>query len=140
MTSTKGGDDIRIKIGDNSRNVAAGKDVRQVIGEQAKVQVTNIDLEAIEELFAELKRTVEAQSPPAVKDAAVERVGELKEAVNAEKPDLTTMEYVRNWFSKHLPQLTGAVVSVLVNPIVGKVVEAAGELAAGELKRQFGQR
>ncbi len=57
----------------------------------------------------------------------------------ATKPDLTTMEYVKNWFEKHLPQMAGAIISVLVNPIVGKVVEAAGELAAGELKRRFGK-
>lgn len=133
------GDNIQITIGDHAHAVAAGKDIHQVIGEQAQVQVTEADLAAVQDLFAELKRQIEAQAPPEKKDSAIERVEELEEAVTAEKPDLTTMEYVKKWFSKHLPQLAGAVVSVLVNPIVGKVVEAAGELAAGELKRRLGQ-
>jgi hypothetical protein len=134
-----GGDNIQVSIGDQAHKVAAGKDIRQVIGEQAQVQVTEDDMVAIRELFTELKRQVEAQAPPEKKTSAMERVEELEEAVAAEKPDLTTMEYVKRWFSKHLPQLASAVVGVLVNPIVGKVVEAAAELAAGELKRRFGK-
>jgi len=132
-----GGDSIQITIGDHVRDVAAGKGIHQVIGEQVRVQVTKADLAAVRELFAELKRQIEAQAPPEKKDPAMERVEELEEAVTAGKPDLTTMEYVKNWFGKHLPQLAGVVVSVLVNPIVGKVVEATGELAAEELKRRF---
>jgi len=99
--------------------------------------VTEADLAIVQELFAKLKRQVDAQSPPEKRDSAIERVEELEEAVTEKKPDFTTMEYVKKWFDKHLPQLAGAVVSVLVNPIVGKVVEAAGELAAWELKRRF---
>ena len=64
---------------------------------------------------------------------------ELKEAVTAKKPDLTTMDYVKKWFVKKLPQVAGKVIGVLVNPIVGKVVEAGGEIAAAELKKRFGQ-
>ena len=134
---TVGGDNIQVTIGDHAHGVAAGKDIHQVTGEQAQVQVTEADLAAVRELFAELKRQVEAQAPPEKKDSAIERVKELEEAVTAKEPDLTTMKYVRKWFGKHLPRLAGAVVSVLVNPIVGKVVEAAGDIAAGELKRRF---
>jgi hypothetical protein len=134
-----GGDSIQITIGDQARGVAAGKDVHQVIGEQSQVRVTEADLATVRELFAELKRQVEAQAPPESKHSAKERVEELEEVVTAKKPDLTTIEYVKKWFDKHLPQLAGAVVSVLVNPIVGKVVEATGEIAANELKRLFGQ-
>jgi hypothetical protein len=32
----------------------------------------------------------------------------------------------------------GSVVGLVVHPVVGKVVEAAGEMAAGEFKRQVG--
>jgi hypothetical protein len=35
--------------------------------------------------------------------------------------------------------MAGAVASVVVNPIVGKVVEAAGTIAAGQLKHLFGE-
>jgi len=70
----------------------------------------------------------------------VEAVGvqELEEAVTAEKPDLTTMEYVKQWFVKNLPGLAGAVTGVVVNPIVGKLVEAAGDALAAEFRRRFG--
>ena len=44
----------------------------------------------------------------------------------------------RTGLQKNLPQLAGSIVSVLVNPIVGKVVEAAGEIAAEELKKRLG--
>ena len=135
-----GGDHIEITIGDGATNVAAGKDIIQTISTpQARVQVTEDDLAEVRKLFAELKQRVEAEAPPDRKNSAVDRVEELEEAVTAEKPDLTTMEYVKKWFGKHLPQLAGVVTGVLINPIVGKVVEAAGELAAGELKRRLGQ-
>ena len=60
--------------------------------------------------------------------------------VNAEEPDLSVMEYVKGWFGKHLPQLAGAVASVVVHPVVGKVVGAAGDLAAAEFRRRFGEQ
>lgn len=132
---TVGRDSIQATIGDHAHGVVVGKDIHQVIGEQA--QVTEAGLAAVRELFAKLKRQVEAQAPPEKKDSAMERVEELEESITAKEPDLTTMEYVRKWFGKHLPQLAGAVVGVLVDPVVGKVVEAAGDLAAGELKRRF---
>jgi hypothetical protein len=47
------------------------------------------------------------------------------------------MEYVKNWFGKHLPGLAGTVVGVLVHPVVGKLVEAAGDAAADEFKKRF---
>lgn len=79
-----------------------------------------------------------AEAPPEKKEAALERVQELEEAVTAEKPDLTTMEYVKQWFVKNLPGLAGAVTGVVVNPIVGKLVEAAGDALAAEFRRRFG--
>jgi len=133
-----GGDNIQITIGDGAHNIAAGKKIHQVVGESSRSQVTEADLATIRQLFADLRHQIEAQAPAEKKDSAVERIAELEEAVIAKEPDLTTMEYVKKWFSKHLPQMAGMVAGVLVNPIVGKVVEAAGDLAAGELKRRFG--
>jgi hypothetical protein len=133
-----GGDSIQISIGDGAHHIAAGKGVRQIVGEPPQSQVTKADLAAVHQLFEDLRHEIEAQAPSGKKDSAVDRATELEEAILAEEPDLTTMEYVKNWFTKYVPQLAGAVVSVLVNPIVGKVVEAAGDLAAGELKRLFG--
>jgi hypothetical protein len=135
-----GGDNIQIAIGDGAHDIAAGKQIHQVIGRPSHKQVTEADLATVRQLFADLKHQIEAQSPAEKKDSALERIAELEEAVIAKEPDLTTMEYVKKWFSKHLPQVAGVVASVLINPIVGKVVEAAGDLAAGELKRRFGRK
>jgi hypothetical protein len=41
---------------------------------------------------------------------------------------------VLRWFRDNAPQLTGAVVSVVVNPLVGKAVEGAGEAIADQFK------
>ncbi len=135
----RGGDEIRVNISGNvSGQVAVGKDIVQRQTVQARPEVTEADLEVIRQMLADLRAQVSAQAPPAKKEAALERVNELEEAITGEKPDLTTMEYVRKWFTKHLPQLAGAVTSVVVHPIVGKVVEAAGEVAAAEVRRRFG--
>jgi len=135
----KEGDVIKATItGDVSGQVAVGKDIRQEQAVGARAQVTEADLAALRQMLAELRAQVAAQAPPEKRDAALERVDELEEAITAEEPDLTTMEYVKKWFARHLPQLAGAVTSLILNPIVGRVVEAAGEAAAGEFRRRFG--
>lgn len=122
-----------------SGQVAVGKDIRQAqaIG-TARPEVTEDELAALRQMFADLKERVASEAPPDKRDAALERVDELAEAVNPEKPDLSTMEYVKGWFVRNIPTLAGAVVGVVVHPIVGKVVAAAGDLAAEEFRRRFG--
>jgi hypothetical protein len=95
---------------------------------------------ALRAAFEALREQVAAvpELPQAQKDAAQERVKELEEAVTAPEPDLSTMEYVRNWFLKNLPGLAGAVTGVVVNPIVGKLVAVAGDTLSAEFQRRFG--
>ncbi len=135
----RSGDNIRATIqGNVSGQVAVGKNITQQQTVGARPEVTEADLAALKQMLAEVREKVAAQAPPEKRDAALERVAELEEAVTAEEPDLTTMEYVTKWFAKHLPQLAGAVTSVVVHPIVGKIVEAAGDAAAAEFRRRFG--
>ena len=136
----KKGDVIKATIsGDVSGQVAVGKGITQTqIAGVAKPEVTEVDLAELQRALADLKAKVAAEAPPEKKDAALERLGELEETVTAEEPDLTTMEYVKNWFVKNLPGLAGAVTSVVVHPIVGKLVEAAGDTLAAEFRRRFG--
>ncbi|MGE5373463.1 MAG: hypothetical protein ACM3XO_00280 [Bacteroidota bacterium] len=101
-------------------------------------QVTQADLQALHALIEDLKQQVTATATPELKDKAIERASELELAITAPKADLTTMEYVRNWFIKTLPQLAGAVSALVVHPIVGKIVEVSGEAIASEFKRKFG--
>ena len=48
------------------------------------------------------------------------------------------MEYVRNWFVKNVPTMAGAVTSIVINPIVGRLVQAGGDVLASDFKRRFG--
>ena len=122
-----------------SGQAAVGKDIKQTqaIG-NPRTEVTEADLATLRQALAKLRVQVEGGAPPEKKDAALERVNELEEAVTAKEPDLSTMEYVRNWFVKNAPKLAGVVSSVVVNPIVGKLVEAAGEGLSAEFRRRFG--
>jgi hypothetical protein len=133
------GDVIRATIsGDVSGQVAVGKGITQIqtIGATSP-QVTEAELAELRQVLVGLKAKVAAEAPPDKKDAALERVAELEEAVTAEEPDLPTMEYVKGWFAKNLPGLAGAVTSVVVHPVVGKLVEAAGDALAAEFRRRF---
>jgi hypothetical protein len=92
----------------------------------------------VDDLVAQLRAQITAEAPDEKRTAALERVDELRDAVLAEEPEPTTIDYVRRWFSRNLPKLAGAVTGLIINPVVGQVVAAAGELAAGEFRRLFG--
>jgi hypothetical protein len=123
-----------------SGQVAVGEHIAQTqtVG-AARSVLTETDIAELRQLLADLKAQVAAEAPPDKKDAAVERIDELEVAVTAKEPDLSTMEYVRNWFAKNAPKLAGSVTSVVIHPIVGKAVEAAGELVSAEFRRRFGR-
>ena len=125
--------------GDVSGQVAIGKNIRQAQSLRAGASsLTEAELKTLSELIEGLKQQVATEAPPDKKEPALEKVSELEKAITDEKPDLSTMEYVRNWFVKNIPALAGTVTSLVVNPIVGKLVEAAGETITQEFKRRFG--
>jgi hypothetical protein len=45
---------------------------------------------------------------------------------------VTTVQYVGRWFRKNVPALAGAVASIVIHPIVGKLVGAAGDALVAE--------
>jgi hypothetical protein len=103
-------------------------------------EVTEADRAALAQLLQQLKSQVAASAPPEKQAAALERVNDLQAAVSTEKPDkrtLTKMEYVRDWFLDNLPSLAGTVTSVVVSPVVGKLVATAGDSLAAEFQRRF---
>jgi hypothetical protein len=137
----KPGDAISATIrGDVSGQIAVGMNnaLNQTVN-AARPAVTEADLTALWQALADLRIKVASEAPPEKKAAALERVDELQEAVTTERPDLTTMEYVKNWFAKHMPTLAGAVVSVVVHPVVGRLVEAAGDVLVAEFHRRFAE-
>jgi hypothetical protein len=134
------GDQIHgVVSGTVSGPVAIGKDIdqRQQVGEM-NVAVTEAELDELRSEFTKLREQVAAGAPPEVRDKAVELVDQLQQDTVSEKPKPVTMRYVLDWFKDNAPKLAGAVTSVVVHPIVGRLVEAAGEAAADQFKQLLG--
>jgi hypothetical protein len=130
-------DGINVNItGDVSGQIVVGNN-NSVTKSIQNASVTPAELDELRKLLGELRSKIQAEAGPDKKAAALERVDELEQAVLEKKPDLSTMEYVKNWFGKHLPGLAGTVVGVFVHPVVGKLVEAAGDAVADEFKKRF---
>ena len=98
-----------------------------------------LDAEDLDGLFEELRELVRNESPPELQEKALFEVRALQEAVEQEEPNLSTMQSVLNWFKRNIPRLAGAVTSVILHPIVGQVVEEAGEIAAEQFRALFGK-
>jgi hypothetical protein len=99
---------------------------------------TEAQLAAFQADVDALKAQAIAAVPPAEAVKAIEQLGEFHKAATAEKPDLTTMQKVRNWFVDHAPTMVGAVTGLLIHPVVGALVKSAGDAIAGEFKERFG--
>ena len=50
--------------------------------------------------------------------------------VTAAAPDLNTVQYVKQWFARKLPAVAGLVASILIHPLVGRLIERTGDAAA----------
>lgn len=136
----KQGDSISAQIsGAVSGQAAVGKGITQTQSiSSGSGEVTEADLAELRKMIADLKTQIGAQAPADKRDAALERVDELQTAVTAKKPDLSTMEYVKSWFVKNLPALAGTVAGVVVHPIVGRLVAAAGDALVADFRHRFG--
>jgi hypothetical protein len=135
MTDTRGsGDRIVGRIENVNGQAAIGKDINQTNMQAAP---TAEELQQLAAAFAALKAEVEREAPPEVREEAIHQADVLEKAVVGEKPDVSAMATTRRWFLDHAPKLFGAVTAVIINPIVGKVVQAAGDAVAGEFKRHF---
>ena len=133
----KSGDSISANIGNVSDSqVAVGKGITQI--QEYGPPPTAEEIAQLQQMFDELKAKIEQEVAPAEKEKALERVDELKEAVTAKEPDITTMEYVKNWFGKNIPAVAGSVVDLIVNPLVGKFVAAGGKALAATFRARFG--
>jgi len=141
MGEQRGGDAITGSVqvtGAAHGQIAIGKGIeqRQAIGDDAVAALTEAEREQVRLAFAALREQVTADAPEDRRAAAVERVGELEQAVFADRPDLTTVQYVTRWFRGNLPQLAGAVTGLVLHPLIGRLVQVAGDqlvrLAGGD--------
>jgi hypothetical protein len=121
--------------GNVSGQVAVGKNIAQTQRVGARADLSDDEQAELARLFADLRSQVAAQAPPDQQQAAVERAQELEEALTADEPDLTTVQYVKGWFLKRLPDLAGIITGILVNPVVGKLVQSGGDAAVERLAR-----
>lgn len=125
--------------GDVSGQVAVGEGITQIrMAGSPRLEVTSAEWTELRQALAEVKTLVAEEAPPEKRDAALERVAELEEAVITEEPDLTTMRYVKRWFDRNLPGLAGVVERVVAHPIVSKRLEVAGAPLPTEFRRRFG--
>lgn len=130
--------DTSISVGgDLSGQAAIGSHISQTRVELSSTPPTSAELDQLHRQFAATRDTVASEAPPDKQADAVARIDELEQAVTAEQPKLSTMEYVRDWFAEHVPSLLGTVTGLVINPIVGKLVGAAGDAVAGEFRRRF---
>ncbi|MEU7060248.1 hypothetical protein [Streptomyces sp. NPDC046197] len=127
-----------VRIGDVSGQVVVGRNntVSRVEAAPGQAPVTAEELTALRGEFARVRALVPRDVPEA--DRAGELLDELEESVTAPRPDLSTMEYIRRWFGRRLPALAGAVTSLILHPVVGRLVEAAGDTLTDDFRRRFG--
>lgn len=131
--SSQGGDRISARItGSVSGQVAIGSTIRQMQS-QGPAEVTEEERSKVRSLFAQLRSTVVDVAPADLRDGAVERVEELRQAVVAQPPNPTTIRYVNRWFARKLPELAPRVTSALADPAVAKMLKVAGDDVVGEL-------
>jgi len=137
------GDRIEAEISGpvSDSQVIVGSRNTQVRVTQQAAPVTAAELAEVRALLAQLREQVAVAAPADQRQAAGERLDELEQAVLDPKPSqktLTRLEYARDWFVDHLPALAGTVTALVVNPIVGKLVQAGGDALAAEFRRRFG--
>lgn len=131
------GDHIHGEItGDVSGQAAIGKAITQQSNVGAGA-LTPGERAELDQLLANLRARVAAEAPDAEREAALERVGELEEELARDEPDSVTLAYVARWFLRKMPALGGVVVSTVVHPLVGKLVGAAGEGLAEQLRTRL---
>jgi hypothetical protein len=119
--------------------LAVGENIQQKQHIQAVTgALTKLEQETLFALLETLKQKVASEAPLEQKDTALEKLTQLEETLHTNEPDVSTMGHVKDWFVQNIPQLAGAVTGLIVNPLVGKLVEAAGETVAQNFKRRFG--
>jgi hypothetical protein len=122
---------FNIQFGDVSQSQFVTGDYNTVA---QQVGLAPEDVRLLRSAFDDMKAEVAAQAPPEKREEAAAQAAEIEKAVVAKEPDPSRVRKALRWFREHLPQVLGTVTSVLVNPIVGKVVSAAGDVVAKEFR------
>lgn len=89
----------------------------------------------LQQVFEDFKATVSEQAPPEAREEAKSQASALERAIVTDKPDPGAVRKALNWFRDHAPELAGTAMSVVVNPLVGKLVQGAGQAIADHFKQ-----
>ena len=132
---------INVNVSGHSEGaIGAGTDIHQTVSRVSIVgPPTAEELGALAAEFARLRAIIEKEAPLEAKASALERIADLEGAADAKAPNVSIMAATRDWFLKHVPGVAGAVLSVIVHPTVGRIVQAAGEALAREYDEKFGR-
>ena len=127
--------EIRVR-GNLSGQVGVGHHIDQQ--QTTYAPVTAEDRAELAQAIDELRELIRTAADPAERDEALKRTDELEEAVNAETPKLSTIEYVRDWITDHVGPAAAAVHAFVLSPILAKFVAAGGDALLTEFRRRFG--
>ena len=104
---------ISINIaGDVSGQVVIG-DNNEVIKKINHLPVNSDKFEELHRLLGELKSRIQMDPQEDKRADALKKVDELEHAIFENKPELTTIEYVKVWFAGNLPDLTDEVAGII---------------------------
>jgi len=94
----------------------------------------------VQRLIEQLREQLaQAEIPETKKIVGQEYIQQLGDELvkTADRPDPSIIKVAGEWLLKNVPTLAGTLTSVFLNPIVGKVVAAAGDIAAEWVKARF---
>lgn len=139
-----GGDVIVVELGDNARNVAAGKNVTQsvykIVGEPAPddKQVIEQKLSEVMATFGAIRGQLDAATSQTAEIQMAVLEGELTKTEEDEVPSASTITMIGDWLLDNIPEMAEILASLFATPAVGKVVAKAGEAAVRWVKKRFG--
>jgi hypothetical protein len=146
---TVGGDFVgRDKISASFGNIgpgaqiATGREIRQTsIG--APDPLTPVELATLQRLLADLRDRLAALDDLSQRERvlAEDRIVQIEEALvtAGEPPAWSTLQRAGDWLLQNAPSLAGTLGRLFLHPLVGRVVEAAGDVAAAWVRDRFRQ-
>jgi len=134
------GDVVVVSIGDYARNVAAGKDVTQIV-RNVLGEPTATDRQEIDASFAELKQKLADLEGLTTKQLvlAEDRLEVLEKELTKEdeSPHASVIRQAGDWLLENIPEIAEALASLFATPAVGRVIGKAGAMAITWVKTRF---
>lgn len=111
----RNGDQISAHIsGPVSGQAAVGKDISQTQRGTADKPLSAAERAELWQAIAELQARVTSEAPAEKRDDALSQVSELERAAVGEKPNVSAISNIKNWFADNVPTLAGVVTEILV--------------------------